>query len=165
MAYQGAAAPVRDPLVELRGQEAGKVTGIAWLTWLRQLRADIDAAPASFTPVQEEGQNASIGTTAMPSDGDLSEGLYRVTVYQRITTVASVNSSLATTISWTDGGVSCTFTGTALTGNTTDTVGSFTFMLRSDAASPISYSTTYASNAAGEMRYSLFIVLERLAAL
>jgi hypothetical protein len=52
-----------------------------------------------------------------------------------------------------------------LTGNTTDTVGSFTFMLRSDAASPISYSTTYASNAAGEMRYSLFIVLERLAAL
>lgn len=165
MAVQRPAAPFREPLVELRGEHAGKVTGNPWLAWFRDLRADVDASPATFTPVVLEEQNASIGTTAIPTDGDLSEGFYRVTVYQRITTVAVTSSSLATTISWTDGGVSCSFTGAALTGNTTATVGSFTFMMRSDAAAPISYATTYASNGAGQMEYLTGITLERLTTL
>lgn len=134
-----------------------------FLTFIRGLVTAVDAAPAGFEPVQLTGQSASIGTTAIPTDGDLSAGLYRVTVYQRITTADSVSSSVQTTISWTDGTVACSFSGTALTGNTTATVGSFTFMMRVDAASPISYATTVALGS-GNGRYRLDIMLERMAA-
>lgn len=162
MAFQRAPLNPREPLIELVKSQMGQPSR-SFLTYMRDVRADLDASPASFEPVSLTGQNASIGTTAIPTDGDLSAGLYRVTVYQRVTTIAVTSSSLTTAISWTDGAVACAFSGTALTGNTTATVGSFSFLLRTDAASPISYATTYASNGAGEMRYRLSIVLERIA--
>lgn len=160
------AAPVRDALVEVRGANAGKVTGHAWLTWLRDIRSDIDAAPAGFTPVTREAMNASIGTTSIPTDGALSAGLYRVSWYLEVTTAAAVSSSAQVTIAWTSNAVSKTKVGAANNGNTTATYESNSApLIRVDAASPITYAVTYASNGAGEMRYRLQITLERVAAL
>lgn len=155
MAFQGAPFPSREVPLE----PETRLFVPALLTWFRNIRQAIDATPSQITtPVTLTAQSASIGVTPIPSD-PLAPGLYSVTYYARITTAAVTSSSLTVTLFWTDGGVSCTHAFTALTGNTVSTTGSDSYLLRIDQATPISYSTTYASNGAGEMVYSLDLVL------
>lgn len=156
MAFQGAPFPARTEPIG-----ADKLFTLPLLTWFRNIRQALDLTPTQIERVTLEAQAASIGTTPIPTD-TLAAGLYRVTVSQRITVAAGVSSSLQTTISWTDGGVAQSFSGTALTANTTATTGSFTLLMHIDATTPISYATTYASNAAGAMEYRLDLVLEQV---
>jgi hypothetical protein len=102
----------------------------------------------------------SIATNPLPS------GLYRVTAAVRITTPASASSSVSVTLHWVDGdtdsGVVCSLVLVpAVTGNLITSVGTGTAMIHSGAAVPISYSTAYASSAAG-MKYALHLTLEAL---
>lgn len=133
-----------------------------FLQWVTSFTARVDTSPSRTKTVDLAAQGAAIGTTAIGSPS--ATGLYRVSVYQRITTVAGVSSSLTTTIAWTESGVACSQAGAALTGNLTTTTGSFTLLIRADAATPISYSTAYASNAAGVMKYRISITLESVSA-
>jgi len=119
----------------------------------------IAQAPQFFPSVALTGQSASISTTPIPLPSLLT-GLYRLTYYARITTIDAVSSSLTVTLTWTDGAVSPTLAGAAMTGNTTTTVQSGSAMIHLDAASPISYATTYASNTPGAMKYALYILVE-----
>lgn len=164
MAFNRPALNPQEPLIELAKEQVGKPSK-SFLIYMRDQRADLESAPSAFEPVALTSQGASIVTTALPTDGDLSAGLYRVTWYQRITTVAGVSSSLTVAFGWTDGTVAQSHAGAAMTGNTTATWQSGTFLLRTDAASPITYATTYVSNAAGVMRYALYLTLERVALL
>lgn len=164
MAFQRPSLKPDEPLINTEQGRFG-TPSTPFLIYMRDQRAALEAAPAGFDPVALTGQGAAIATTSIPTDGDLSAGLYRVTWYARITTAAGVSSSLTVSFGWTDGAISQTHSGAAITGNTTTTFQSGTLLLRTDAASPITYATTYASNAAGVMRYSLYITLERLAAL
>ncbi len=151
----------REPIAD----KAGFPT-TTFLIYNRDLRADVESAPTGFEPVSLSAQGAAIGTTAIPTDGDLSAGIYRVCWHLRITTAAGVSSQVQITFTWTEGGLTQTYTGTAVNGNTTTTQESAPpILLRLDAASPISYAVTYASNPAGVMRFSLDITLERMAAL
>jgi len=131
------------------------------LTWFRDLRSDVDAAPTQVaTPVEVASSSASIGTTPIPTD-PLAAGLYRVSAYVRIVVAAATSSSVSVTIAWVDEGITCSATLVpAVTGNTTASTGAGILLLRVDATSPISYSTTYASNGAGEMAYDLVLLLE-----
>ena len=104
-------------------------------------------------------QSASISATPVPVPS-LTAGLYRVSYYARITTAATTSSSLTVTIAWTDGTIAMTQAGAALTGNTTATQQNGTFFIQDDANASITYATTYASNGAGEMKYSLYVVVE-----
>jgi hypothetical protein len=108
-----------------------------------------------------EDQHASIGTTpiALPA---VSAGFYRVSLYQTITVVDAVSSSLQTTVTWTDLGATKTFTTALMNGNTLATNDSVVRMIHIDNASPISYATVYASNTPNVMRYALGIVVEQL---
>jgi hypothetical protein len=106
------------------------------------------------------GQSAAIPLTPIPM-GTLADGLYRVSLYARITTAASVSSSLTPTLTWTDGGVPQTGSGAPLTGNTTATSGGFVVLIHSDANAPISYSTAYTS-VGTTMTYRLDIIVEAL---
>jgi hypothetical protein len=133
-----------------------------FIEWATALLGNVDAAPARVFTVNLSAQNAAIGTTAIGTPA--ATGLYRVAVYQRITTAAGVSSSLTTTIAWTDGGVTCSLAGASLTGNTVTTVGTFTMLIKADGSTPVSFSTAYASNAAGAMQYTLAITLERVEA-
>ena len=146
--------PDRDPLVG-----DGGLLSEAWRRYLSKLPLTLGAAPMRVSDVALTGQGASIGATNMAPAG-LPAGLYRATYYARITTVGSVSSSLTVTLAWTDGGVACTFSGSAITGNTTATTQSGTQLIHIDRASAVNYSTTYASNAAGEMKHSLYWTLE-----
>jgi hypothetical protein len=67
------------------------------------------------------------------------------------------------TLAWVDGGVTCTFSGAAITGNTTATTQSGTIMVNSDGASAVSYSTTWASVGAPSATYQLTVIAEGLA--
>ena len=105
---------------------------------------------------------ASLAITPLPL-GELPAGIWRVSYHARVTTPASVSSSLEVTISWTDGGVSQSATGAAMTGNLTTTVGFGTLPIRIDADTPVSVATIYASTGAQAMIYRLDVVLESLA--
>jgi hypothetical protein len=125
------------------------------------LTGDVDASPARIVTKTVTAQVASIAATPF-AVGALSPGLYRVEWRARITQAASVSSSLAVTFSWVDGAVSCSKTFPALTGNTTATADGDSVLIRIDQASPVSYSTTYASVGGTVMKYAADFVLTQV---
>ena len=156
--------PFTVPVVQLDPQSGKPLPGWAMskdlaIYFQTSVIQAIGNAPQFYPAVSLTAQNASLGTTPIPLPS-LATGLYRLTYYARITTVDAVNSSLTVTLSWTDGAVACSLSGAAMTGNTTATVQSSTAMIQIDAASPISYATTYASNTPGAMKYKLLILVE-----
>jgi hypothetical protein len=125
--------------------------------------ATLHAIPSRLNVVALTAQGASIAATNF-APGILAGGLYRVSYYARCTTAAGVSSGLIVTFGWTDGGVACTLDSANMTGNTTATTQSGTVLIRIDKGTAITYATTYASNAAGVMRYALSVVLEKVLA-
>ena len=109
-------------------------------------------------PIAKVTQNASIASTAIAPNLSAA-GLYWLTYYARITKVGAVSSSLTVTLNWTDHGVAQTFSGAAITGNTVTSWQSETNLVYIDASTALTYSTTYASNAANEAEYELYIAI------
>lgn len=135
-----------------------------WRIFYREIRQDINAAPrlATAVPVTVADENTSLGATTIVTP--TSEGFFTMEFYAAILAAAVTSSSLTVTIGWTDGGIAKSVTSAAITGNTTTTTGSQRYLFRSDAA-PITYSTTYASNGAGQMHYRLDVVVSTVAGL
>ena len=133
----------------------------AWERWFDQLQIIMEAAAARVGSVGLAAQSATIAATDL-SDGTLDAGLYRVSYYARITQAATVSSSLTVAFDWTDGGASLSFTGAAITGNTTTTYQSESQLIHVDALSPVRYSTTYATVGATAMQYALYFTLEEV---
>lgn len=157
MSFTSAPPPTKDPIADA----ARKITA-PWLEYLTSLTQTLDRSPSRAETVTRTGLTASIGTTPIPSAA-LSSGLYRISVYGRITRAATTSSSLTVTISWTEDGISLSESYSAVTGNTTTTVLTGPpKLLKIDANSPVSYSTTYASVGGTTMIYELSIVLERV---
>lgn len=161
--------PLWEPIGRPRNPSAPKGSkdryeGLVTDAWVKYLTTQADTAGSStvrLVTVSLTGQAASIGATALDL-GSLSAGLYEVKYYARITRAATASSSLTVTFAWTDGGTSPSYSGAAITGNTTTTVQSGAIVLRVDSASPITYATTYASVGATTMQHSLYIVALRL---
>lgn len=141
-----------------RDPQEGMVTQ-PWIDYFTDQGLAVSEAARLQTTVTLTAQGASVAATDM-TDGTFSAGFYRVSYYARITQAATTSSSLTVTIDWTEGGVSPSFSGAAMTGNTVTTVQSETQMLYIDALSPIRYSTAYASVGGTPMQYSLRLVLE-----
>lgn len=104
-------------------------------------------------------QNASLGATNFAPAG-ISAGVYRVSYEVEITTAAATSSSVTVGFTWTGNGVAKAYVGTAMTGNTTDTWQSDTFLVYVDGGTSINYATTYASNPASAAEYQFHVVLE-----
>lgn len=148
--------PATTPLVD----KSGFITRW-WDDWFLALTGTVQNAPVSIgSMISLQAQSASIGTTDIASEL-LPEGWYRVTTFVRITTPASVSSSLTVEINSTDGGVSYGFTFAAITGNTTDTVQSETKLMKVDGSAPCTFVTTYVS-VGTPMQYSIDIILEQV---
>jgi hypothetical protein len=151
--------PIQDAIgVELRDRE-GVYIGHSWIEYLTDQSQRIDVSAQRVAAVTALSQSASIGATALPI-GSVTEGLYRLTYYARITTAATTSSSLTISFDWTDEGVSMSTSGAAITGNTTTTFQTGTLEIYSDSAAPIRYSTTYSSTGAVAMIYKLYITTE-----
>lgn len=116
-------------------------------------------APQFYPAVSLTGQSAAIGTTPIPLPS-LASGAYRLTWYLRKTTADGVSSSIQVTIGWTESAQPLSLSGAALATDAVTAVQSNSITVLIDAASPISYSTTYASNTPGAMKYRLFILVE-----
>lgn len=149
--------PLRDAIADQTGEVRP-----AWQTWLLSIKSFFGMVPQILRRVSLTAHGAAIGTTAFPV-GTLAPGLYRITTYARITRAGTVSSSLTLTFAWTDGGVACTLSLPANTGNTTATVQTAVLMVKVDAASPLSYSAAYVSVGATTMQFLLELLLEQVA--
>lgn len=169
LTLNNAPIPVSDQFVRMpatpRGQRedrnAGLLTDVA-IEWLNALGTTVSSSATRVNAVNLTGQSAAIGATDM-SGGGVNSGLYRVSYYMRVTTPASVSSSLTVTLAWTDGGVPQAITFAAATGNTTSTTQSGTQLIRVDSVTPITYAVAYASVGTAAV-YSFDVVLEQVQA-
>ena len=162
--------PLQDPIGRRRRPQFGKnpdplegMLSEPWQDWFDQLNETLEKAPSRVKSVSLTAQEASIAATDM-TGGLLSAGLYRVTYYARITRAATTSSTLTVTLDWVDGGVTVTFSGAAVTGNTTASFQSETKLIRIDNLTAVRYSTTYGSVGATTMQHSLAVTLEEVLA-
>lgn len=172
LGLEGAPIPFQDAICRAPDEEKKKqklpdpmaytVTD-AWIDWLNRLGGQVTETPFVRNSVTATTQAASVGATDL-TGGALNAGLYRITYYARITRAAGTSSSLTVTLGWTDQGQALTPSGTAITGNTVTTFQSASILVYSDAASPITYATTYASVGAPTMQYKLAVTLEQVVA-
>lgn len=155
----GQPPPLMDALVN-------RVTGllsVTWQDWFARLPTTLGSIPNIVNVTELTEQNTSLSATDF-SQHVLPPGLYRASYLARITTAAGVSSSLTVVLAWTDGGVAKSLAGTAITGNTTATYQTASVLIYVDAGTDVTYTTTYASNAAGAMKYGLAAFLERVSA-
>jgi len=137
----------------------GRVTQ-AMRYWLLALADRLNRTPEVVQTVSLTTQTASLGATTI-SVLSLPAGVYRLSAAARITTAASSSSSLTLTFGWTQA-VTCTASSAAITGNTTATTGSFMVVVRADAATALTYATTYASSGGTAMVYRRDVVVEQV---
>ena len=169
-------APLDQPITEIEKPKhawdqfnpSGTVTRI-WAFFFRWVQALLNVAPQVIGTVRLTTQGAAIAATVIATtfptlpNERLLPGLYRVTTYARITRAGSVSSSLTVSIRHVDGAVTITQAGAAITGNTTATVQSNTYLVRVDSESAISYLTAYTDGGgATSMQYALDVVIEAL---
>lgn len=152
-------APIRETLPTTG---AVKVTPL-WVGFFQALVDALNGTASREATVAKTAQSAAIAATSVTS-GTLAPGLYRVSYYARITQAATTSSSLTVTLAWTDGGVACSESGAAMTGNTTSTQQTGSRVIRVDSATQVTYATAYASSGATPMQYALSVVLESLPA-
>jgi len=145
--------PVNDKWVDKQGFLSEVAT-----KWLQSISDGVQSSPSSISPQSLTAQVASIGVTPIPL-GSVNQGLWRLTFYAKVTTAASVSSSLSITFGWTDTDA-CSVTSAAMTGNTVTTTSTGTVLIYVDGGTPITYSTTYAS-VGTPMAYKLSILVER----
>jgi len=143
--------------------EKGQVTTEPWNRFFRDLRTDLDNTPRILpnASVSEADLNASVAATTLLTPEQ--DGLYSFQFYTSVLTAAGVSSSLTPALNWTEGGVAKTHTFTAMTGNTTTTNASESYLVKADGDAPIRYVLTYASNAASAMHYAFYAVLASVA--
>ena len=145
---------------EEKDYNEGRITD-AWVKYFQDQTNTFSTSPNRVGSAQLTTQAASISTTSV-STASLPAGLYRLSYYARISRAATVSSSLIVTLGWTDDAVTVTASGVAMIGNTTATAQGASFMVEIDQASPIVYSTTYASVGGTTMQYKLDVVVEQM---
>lgn len=161
-----ASPPSNDSLLELdetrKDRREPWYISKSWLLWLQDaVVTRVQQAPELRTAVVLTGQHAAIGATPLPL-ASVTAGRYRISFYSRITTPDGVSSALTITLGWSDGGIACTQSGAAMTGNSVTTTQSGSLMIQSDANAPINYSVAYASNTPAAMVFRLSLVCEGL---
>lgn len=93
----------------------------------------------------------------------LTSGTFRVSYYLRVTAADGVMSLVGVTIGWTDGGAVIVQVDPDLTSDSVVVPASHTVLVRADAASAITVSTTYGSATPGKMHFGLVVVVEQMA--
>ena len=152
-------APIRDVVVNLT-ERTGYMTTV-WLDWFTHVWNRLQLASAKVGGVSLETQFTTITTTAIPTTA-LATGLYRVSYSVRVTRAATTSSSLTLTIGWTAGGVACSQSGAAVTGNTTASQQNGSFVVNSDGGTTITYALAYVNVGGTSMLYRADVVVEEL---
>ena len=157
--------PFRVPLLE--GERQRSFLSRFWSRYFQSIVDIVNNVSRQLALVSKTAQVASISATSVQS-GLLDPGVYRVSYSARVTTAATTSSSLTVTITWTDGNVTQTHTGSAITGNTTATQQNATLLIHNGANTlaannVVKYATTYASSGGTAMVYALYVLVEKIA--
>lgn len=142
---------------------SGKPTGYfnrTWVNWFDDLWAWVKDARILLTQKHLLTQNASIASTPLQV-GTVAKGWYAVTVYARATQAATTSGSVVVTIEHRDDGIAAHQDSPALTNDVAKPL-SYTFLVKMDASSPLTFATTYASVGATPLVYKLDLFVERL---
>jgi len=150
----------RYPRAEDKDPKEGRITP-RWQEYLDREAANLSKSTTLINSASALNQSASIAATDF-SGAALPAGTYEFEWFATVKTAAGVSSSLIVTVDFVYSSVTKTLSYTAMTGNTTGTFAHSGGIIVIDNASPVRYSTTYASNAAGAMHYDLFLVLRRV---
>lgn len=148
--------PFRDAAVEI---PSGKLTR-GFTSFLLPFLTRINTTATALVSVVLTAQTAAIATTALVPLA--ASGRYRIFVHARVTTAAGTSSSLIPTISYTTGGIACTQDGDALTANVPNRPKGWTFVIKVDTATPISYSVAYVSVGIPALVYEADVIVEGL---
>lgn len=162
--------PLDDPIAKPRraGKQAGEdpqeghITD-RWIDFLTQQGQQVSAGAQVIAESNLAAQSASLAATDL-SNGTLAAGLYSLSYCLTVTRPATTSSSIAVAFDWISNGVTLSEAPAAVTGNTVTSRQSGTVIIRIDGASPVRYSTTYASVGATSMQYQLDVLLTRLSA-
>ena len=161
-----ASPPLTTPIAETQSDPRQNQPSIStfitrtWATWLYELSQKLQTSAQAVVSLDLPAQSASIPPSdVLPSPAG---GLYRLSYRFRLTTAASVSSSLQLIFTATDNGVACSVATVPYTGNSVSDSISGALLLRSDSGVPITYETVYASVGGTAAVYSLSIVLEAL---
>lgn len=146
--------PDQAPVVE---PQTWTISG-SWYRWLFELWLRVKSAAQTVSGVSLTLQQASIATTTIWAV--VQSGTYRVGVYLRITTAATVSSSATVTITWKEGGVTQTLALAAVTGNTTTTYQQTSVPVHADSGTLITYAVAYASVGATPMQFRIDVTTE-----
>ena len=155
-------APQPEYVVEqpvLSSRISGRVTQ-AMRYWLLSMADRINGSPSIIATTSLTVQSASIAPTSF-GILQVQPGVYRLSMAARVTRAATTSSSLTVTFDWTST-VACTISSAAITGNSTSTTGSLTYLVRVDEATAITYATTYVSVGAVTMQYQLDVLCEQV---
>jgi len=155
-------APQPEYVVEqpvLSSRISGRVTQ-AMRYWLLSMADRINGSPSIIATTSLTVQSASIAPTSF-GILQVQPGVYRLSMAARISRAATTSSSLTVTFDWTST-VACTISSAAITGNSTSTTGSLTYLVRVDEATAITYATTYVSVGAVTMQYQLDVTCEQV---
>jgi len=155
-------APQPEYVVEqpvLSSRISGRVTQ-AMRYWLLSMADRINGSPSIIATTSLTVQSASIAPTSF-GILQVQPGVYRLSMAARVTRAATTSSSLTVTFDWTST-VACTTSSAAMTGNTTATTSSLTYLVRVDEATAITYATTYVSVGAVTMQYQLDVTCEQV---
>lgn len=131
-----------------------------WFRWLEQLLERIAVSAARIdTYATATVETAALGTTNL---GITSAGIYQISWTLRITRAATTSSSLQVGVTYTDDGITVSQSGAAATGNTVTTVQSGVVIVETDANSPVTFATTYASVGGTSMQYKIAVQAVKL---
>ncbi len=149
-------APIRVPMLNPhlpQGEINRDLVSRPWVQFFLALREAV-APEASISLTAQAAAIAPVVFVGVPVSS-----LYRISAYVRVTTPASVSSSVQVTVGWTDGGVAQSTSTAALTGNLTTTQASLSLLVNADAGSSLTYSVAY-SSVGTAMVYALSVVAE-----
>lgn len=153
--------PLADPWVDEDGVPVSDLINWILITLLPAIAQSPSVFNSTSPPFEEEDDDA-IALTPLPI-GDLSTGLYRVSVFIRVTSPDGAASSVAPVVSFPNDAVTCSMTGDpALTSDDISIPGTWTFFLEVDAPGPISIGTVYASTTPNLMSYKIVATVERV---
>ena len=129
---------VPDPMPELAAlylDPRTKQIAPEWLRWLTIIRTLLGAAPQVVASGSLTNQSAAIPTTSLSMPA-LVGGVYRLNLYLHETQAAG--------------------------GNSKTTLLSQMLLIRADANTPITYSTTYSSSGTPSMTYEVAMIVEQM---
>lgn len=150
------------PLISPIAEGRRELMQTDWQKYQLAINTVLASSPTLYSAkIALTNQNTSLGTTNIPLP-TLAQGDYVFFYYSRVTVPDGVSSSLIVRLRWTEGAVSLVLSGAAMTGNSTTTVQSGSVPVFIDGATPLAFSTTYASNTPGAMRYTLRIKVQSL---